>query len=243
MTMSFTLGLEQVQNELIQMKTPGCYWVMVNRQQDARLLVRQTIAAHTAITLISHTAGANEDLLPPIDAGVRDRIALFSLPDAPDALNDLTQYLSRGINDNPGLLLFCAALSTWDNLSADQLAQWLKGMQQWLARKQLTMLVITEGGGVDIAQHDLHACYRTWRGCPTWHGSREAGITAFTGGAMAAACWPTACCLLTYSRGFSLRLFQASRALSQNVMMKTCIWWKKRAGRRGVIANGELDAV
>ncbi len=164
MTMSFTLGLEQVQNELIQMKTPGCYWVMVNRQQDARLLVRQTIAAHTAITLISHTAGANEDLLPPIDAGVRDRIALFSLPDAPDALNDLTQYLSRGINDNPGLLLFCAALSTWDNLSADQLAQWLKGMQQWLARKQLTMLVITEGGGVDIAQHDLHACYRHLEG-------------------------------------------------------------------------------
>ncbi|MCT2385513.1 cellulose biosynthesis protein BcsE [Erwinia pyrifoliae] len=160
MTTSFTLGLEQVQNELVLMKAPGCYWVMVDRQQDARLLVRQTLAAHTAITLISRAAGANEDLLPPVDAGACDRISLFSLSEAPDALTDLTQYLSRRPDDNPGLILFCAALSTWNNLSGDELTQWLQEMQQRLARKQLTLLVITEGGGVDVAQHHLHACYR-----------------------------------------------------------------------------------
>lgn len=76
MTISYTLGLGQVQNELVLMQPPGCYWVTVSRQEDARLLIRQTIAAQRALTLIS-TAEKPQSLLTPAPQGGPNKIPLF----------------------------------------------------------------------------------------------------------------------------------------------------------------------
>ncbi|MFC0140309.1 BcsE family c-di-GMP-binding protein [Erwinia mallotivora] len=40
MVPSFTLGFGQVRDELMLMQSSGCYWLTANREEDARLLLR-----------------------------------------------------------------------------------------------------------------------------------------------------------------------------------------------------------
>jgi len=159
MTISFTLGLGQVQNELVLMQPPGCYWVTVNRQEDARLLVRQTIAAQRALTLISTTEPPHS-LLTPAPQGGPNKIPLFSLPETTEALMDLAEDFSRVLANKPRFLIFYTAFSTWETLSSIELNNWLKGIQKWLTARKSTLLIITSGPGVNLLRNDLQTRYR-----------------------------------------------------------------------------------
>ncbi|MBD8215351.1 cellulose biosynthesis protein BcsE [Erwinia persicina] len=163
MTISYTLGLGQVQNELVLMQPPGCYWVTVSRQEDARLLIRQTIAAQRALTLIS-TAEKPQSLLTPAPQGGPNKIPLFSLPETPEALKDLAEDLSRTLVSKPRLLIFYTAFSAWEKLSSAELNSWLKGMQNWLSARKSTLLIITSGSGVNLLRNDLQTRYRHLEG-------------------------------------------------------------------------------
>lgn len=163
MTISFTLGLGQVQNELVLLQAPGCYWVTVNRQEDARLLVRQVIAAQRALTLIS-TTEKPQALLTPSPQGGPNKIPLFSLPETPEALLSLTEDLSRTLVNKPSFLIFYTAFSTWEKLSSTELNSWLKAIQKWLASRKSTMLIITCGSGINNLRNDLQTRYRHLEG-------------------------------------------------------------------------------
>lgn len=105
MALSFTLGIEQVQNELIEMQPPGCYWLTVNRPEDARRLARQVIDAQQALTLIS--AGERpQSLLEPALPHGPERIPFYSLPEKRRALLDLPEDLARTLSAKPQLILF-----------------------------------------------------------------------------------------------------------------------------------------
>ena len=163
MTISITLGLRQVQNELVLLQSPGCYWVTVNRQEDARLLVRQVITAQRALTLISTTEKPQALLTPPPQDGP-NKIPMFSLPETPEALLALTEDLSRTLVNKPRFLIFYTAFSTWDKISPTELSHWLKGMQKWLVSRKSTMLIITCGSGINNLRNDLQTRYRHLEG-------------------------------------------------------------------------------
>ncbi len=163
MTISFTLGLEQVQNELVLLQQPGCYWLTVNRQEDARLLVRQVITAQRALTLMSTTEKPQALLTPPPQGGP-NKIPMFSLPETREALTHLTEDLSRSIVNKPRLLVFYTAFSTWEKLSSAELNNWLKGIQKWLASRKSTLLIMTYGSGINNLRNDLQTRYRHLEG-------------------------------------------------------------------------------
>lgn len=163
MTISYTLGLGQVQSELVLLQAPGCYWVTVNRQEDARLLLRQVVAAQRALTLISSTEKP-QALLMPAPQGGPNKIPLFSLPETAEALLSLTEDLSRTLANKPRFLLFYTGFSTWDKISPTELNSWLKEMQKWLATRKSTLLIITCGSGINTLRNDLQTRYRHLEG-------------------------------------------------------------------------------
>lgn len=159
MTLSLTLGLEQVRDELMLMAPPGCYWVTANRQEDARLLARQIISAQKELVLIS-SAGKPQQLLTPAPVGGPERIPMFSLPETAVALGRLSEDLSRAMSLRPRLLLFYTSVEQWEKLSSKQLSRWLKGMNEWLIAQQSSLLIITYGSGINTLRNHLLTSFR-----------------------------------------------------------------------------------
>lgn len=141
MTISFTLGLSQIQNELILMQSPGCYWVTVDRQEDARLLVRQIVAAQPGLALID-AAPDSPECLPAGLINSAD-ITFLSLPATPDALQQLTVNLTHNLPSAPRFLLFFNHATLWEKLDPAGMASWLKNLNNWLSARQSTILIIT----------------------------------------------------------------------------------------------------
>lgn len=159
MTISFSLGLGQVQNELVLMQSPGCYWMTVNRQDDAPPLIHPILSAQRSLALIG-TAGNIRHLLAAIPQADGHHIPRYTLPETPEALVDLSAALSRTFDDEPRLLLFYTTFSTWESLSSAEFSRWLKEMQTGLSARNSTLLIITAGAGVDGLRDDLKKCYR-----------------------------------------------------------------------------------
>ncbi|MGD8107287.1 cellulose biosynthesis protein BcsE [Pantoea sp. FN0302] len=163
MALSFTLGIEQVQNELIEMQPPGCYWLTVNRPDDARLLARQVIGAQQALTLIS--AGEKpQSLLEPALPNGPERIPFYSLPEKRRALLDLPEDLARTLSAKPRLILFFTNFSFIEKLSPVELIAWIKKINRTLAARDCCLLIITSGSGVNSLRQTLLSTFRQLNG-------------------------------------------------------------------------------
>lgn len=163
MATSFSLGFEQVRDELILMQPSGCYWVTANRQEDARVLARQCISAQRSVALI--TSGSQpQALLTPAPPGGPDAIPMFSLPETRKALLNLTDDLDRVLSEKPRLVILFTASLLWEKIAADEVNIWLKQLQQWLSGKKITLLIITAGSGINNLRNHLQTCYRHLEG-------------------------------------------------------------------------------
>ena len=163
MALSFTLGIEQVQNELIEMQPSGCYWLTVNRPEDARRLARQVMGAQQALTLIS--AGEKpQTLLEPALIGGPERIPFYSLPGTRRALLDLPQDLSRTLSAKPQLILFLNEFSHLEKLSPAELVSWLKKINHALKERNSCLLIITYGSAVNNLRQILLSTFRQLNG-------------------------------------------------------------------------------
>jgi cellulose biosynthesis protein BcsE len=163
MAISFTLGIEQVQNELIDMQPPGCYWLTVNRPEDARRLARQVMSAQKAVTLIS--AGEKpQSLLEPVLSPGPDRIPCYSLAEKRRALLDLPEDLARILSAKPRLILFFNDFSFIEKLSPAELIAWLKKINHILSVCNCCLLIITSGSGVNNLRLSLLNTFRQLNG-------------------------------------------------------------------------------
>lgn len=163
MALSFTLGIEQVQNELIEMQPPGCYWLTVNRPEDARRLARQVMAAQQALTLIS--AGEKpQTLLEPALTSGPERIPFYSLPEKRRALLDLPEDLARILSAKPQLILFLNDFSYIEKLSPAELVTWIKKLNKTLSVRHCSLLIITSGSGVNNLRQTLLSTFRQLNG-------------------------------------------------------------------------------
>lgn len=163
MALSFTLGIEQVQNEIIEMQPPGCYWLTVNRPDDAQRLARQVIDAQQALTLIS--AGAQpQSLLEPALPNGPARIPFYSLPEKRRALLDLPEDLARTLSAKPRLILFFNNFSFIEKLSPVELIAWIKNINRTLVARHCCLLIITSGSGVNNLRQNLLSAFRQLNG-------------------------------------------------------------------------------
>ncbi|MDU4092524.1 MAG: cellulose biosynthesis protein BcsE [Pantoea sp.] len=163
MALSFTLGIEQVQNELIEMQPPGCYWLTVNRPDDAHRLARQVIGAQQTLTLIS--AGAKpQSLLEPALPNGPARIPFYSLPEKRRALLDLPEDLARTLSAKPRLILFFNNFSFIEKLSPVELIAWIKKINRTLAARHCCLLIITSGSGVNNLRQNLLRSFQQLNG-------------------------------------------------------------------------------
>ncbi|MCU5773833.1 cellulose biosynthesis protein BcsE [Erwiniaceae bacterium BAC15a-03b] len=154
MTLSFTLGIAQLQDELTQMQAPGCYWITSDRQPDARMLARQVIGAQQKLTLISNSE-TPQALLTPAPAGDTLSIPMYSLPAGRKGLLNLPEDLARLLSARPRLILLYSAYASWQSLTAAEIAIWLKKMTRLLAEKNSTLLIISAGTGVNNLRNQL----------------------------------------------------------------------------------------
>lgn len=163
MASSFTLGFEQVRDELMLMQPAGCYWVTADREEDARLLARQCISVQRSVALI--TSGSKpEALLTPAPQGGPNAIPLFSLPETRQALLNLTDDLARVLPEKPRLIIFFTSSLLWEKITAEEIKSWLKRLQSWLSGKQISLLIVTSGSGINNVRHHLQVFYRHLEG-------------------------------------------------------------------------------
>jgi len=141
------------------MQPSGCYWLTANRQEDARILARQCIAAQRSVTLIA-SGLAPETLLSPAPVGGPAAIPLFSLPETRRALLAFTNDLARVLPEKPRLVLFFAPATLWEKLSQEELRQWTKRLQHFLAAKPIALLIISFGSVINTLRGQLQTLYR-----------------------------------------------------------------------------------
>ncbi|MBA0036601.1 cellulose biosynthesis protein BcsE [Pantoea sp. BIGb0393] len=155
----YALGLQQIQQELNTLQTPGFYWITSQRQEDARLLLRQVISQQDAATLISADEKP-QALLTPDPIGGPARMPLFSLPANKTSLQQFESDLSRVLNNRSGIVLFYSNAALWRKLSQDELTIWLKRMRRLLSKKQITLLMITSGASIIHLRNHLQGYFR-----------------------------------------------------------------------------------
>lgn len=155
----YALGLQQVQQELITLQTPGLYWITCQRQEDAQSFLRQVISHQQAVTLIS-SDGKPQELLDLNPGSGPARIPLFSLPANKLALQQLQGDFARVLNKRSGLVLFYSNAAHWVKLSQEELAIWLKRMRRQLIEKNMTLLLITSGTSIINLRNYLQRYFR-----------------------------------------------------------------------------------
>ena len=155
----YALGLQQVQQELTTLQNPGFYWITSQRQEDARLLLRQVVSHQQAATLVSADEKPQSLLTPdPVSGPVR--IPLFSLPANKASLQRLESDFARILNSRSGLVLFYSHAALWSKLSEDELTDWVKRMRRLLIKKQITLLLITSGASILHLRNHLQRYFR-----------------------------------------------------------------------------------
>ena len=156
---SFSLGLRQVQPEVITLQNPGFYWVTCARQQDMRAFIRQVISQQHAATLISAGLPPRELLTPDLTGGP-DRIPLFSLPANKKSLLQLERDLSRTLSHKSGLVIFSSSTAQWDKLNEAELRDWITRMRRMLRKRNITLLIVTTGITLFNQTSSLQRYYR-----------------------------------------------------------------------------------
>ncbi|WP_343553942.1 cellulose biosynthesis protein BcsE [Pantoea sp.] len=155
----YALGLQQVQQELNSLQTPGLYWITCQRQEDARILLRQVVSQQNAATLIS-AADKPQALMTPDPADGPARMPLFSLPANKASLQQLESDFARVLDSHSGLVLFYSQAELWAKLSPDELVIWLKRMRRMLINKQITLLMIASGTAIIHLRNHLQGYFR-----------------------------------------------------------------------------------
>ncbi|KAA5969843.1 MULTISPECIES: cellulose biosynthesis protein BcsE [unclassified Pantoea] len=156
---SFSLGLRQVQPEVITLQNPGFYWVTCARQQDMCAFIRQVISQQHAATLISAGLPPRELLTPDLTGGP-DRIPLFSLPANKKSLLQLERDLSRTLSHKSGLVIFSSSTAQWDKLNEAELRDWITRMRRMLRKRNITLLIVTTGITLFNQTSSLQRYYR-----------------------------------------------------------------------------------
>lgn len=166
MATTFTLGIDQLSNELTAMQSPGLYWICFERQQDASLFCRTTISSQSNNANVALICTSKLD--PAIFATALKsgpaRLPTFSLPETSEALKGLTEDIMRSFNPHNSLLLLNSPHTLWLTLNPRQLAKWCQRVDQWLKQNSVTLLLISYGHDGESLKINLLPLYKILAG-------------------------------------------------------------------------------
>lgn len=107
----FTLGISSLWDEVCHMPVGGVWWLNVDRYADAVSLFNQTLAAQAKNSHVAALVMGNKpkDIISLDHTHGPDNIALFTLPNRPQALEEIHRDLVCSLE--PAIIcLFCYAL-------------------------------------------------------------------------------------------------------------------------------------
>ncbi len=190
-----TLAIPSFRECQTRLRQGGLYWLTIDREDDARRLIRQVLAGLPAQMPASLLCCGIEpqELADGLDKQTGpDELALFDVSRSRlrAVLDHLPSELTRaGIGAAGGLLLLALPIEGWLDYDSRQLHAWCRWMRDWLARRRCTLLLVCHGEASQVyrelasANELLSGLARLYRGegairylLDFWHS--EVGVCA-----------------------------------------------------------------
>lgn len=111
----FTLGISSLWDEVCHMPVGGVWWLNVDRYTDAVSLFNQTLAAQAKNSKIAALVMGDKpnNIISLDNEGGPDNIALFTLPNRPEALEEIHRDLVCSLEPGNYLFILLCAENTW----------------------------------------------------------------------------------------------------------------------------------
>ena len=118
----FTLGISSLWDEVCHMPVGGVWWLNVNRYADAVSLFNQTLAAQAKNSHVAALVMGNKpkDIISLDHIHGPDNIALFTLPNRPQALEEIHRDLVCSLEPGNYLFILLCAENAWQNINNEK---------------------------------------------------------------------------------------------------------------------------
>lgn len=149
----FTLGIGGLSDELSAMRSPGCYWVIVDNPACAEKLSRQSVIAQPAATRLlwvapEREAEAQVAALPEDSGPGGIRYAGYPRGSLADWVVGLAGELQKMLPRRRQKLwrvMVSLPSDALDEMSETALAAWCRRLHEWVRHEHLSVLFVSEG--------------------------------------------------------------------------------------------------
>lgn len=174
---AFSLAIEQLRDELAQLRRGSLYWLTCTQLEDADRVCRQVVAGMAASARATLLVGGRSPqvLLEGLDAcqGPAELTPFsFSTRQAQATLQQLPEELERALRPRGRLLLLALPVHAWEHFDEPRLLAWCMRMRAWLAARDCSLLVLSHGRSAMLSAR-LQACSEYLAGLVQLY--REAG--------------------------------------------------------------------
>lgn len=147
----YSVGIHSLWDELSHMPAGGVWWVNTERDDEAFSLVAQTLSAQhpqaqIALITMAHSGREVIEIMPD---GGPDSIRLFTMNNTPKGLDFFSRDLSSRIKAKHRFFIFINANQYWQNISPEQLRDWIKNTSAWAKYNECTLLIVNPGNNSD----------------------------------------------------------------------------------------------
>ena len=124
----FTLGISSLWDEVCHMPVGGVWWLNVDRYADAVSLFNQTLATQAKNSKVAALVMGNKpnDIISLEHIHGPDNIALFTLPNRPEALEEIHRDLVCSLEPGNYLFILLCAENAWQNINNEKLCAWVE---------------------------------------------------------------------------------------------------------------------
>ncbi|HDZ1347032.1 TPA: cellulose biosynthesis protein BcsE, partial [Klebsiella pneumoniae] len=140
----FTLGISSLWDEVCHMPVGGVWWLNVDRYADAVSLFNQTLAAQAKNSHVAALVMGNKpkNIISLDHTHGPDNIALFTLPNRPQALEEIHRDLVCSLEPGNYLFILLCAENAWQNINNEKLCAWVEKTSRWAQYHRCAFLAI-----------------------------------------------------------------------------------------------------
>ncbi len=162
----FTLGISSLWDEVCHMPVGGVWWLNVDRYADAVSLFNQTLAAQAKNSHVAALVMGNKpkDIISLDHIHGPDNIALFTLPNRPQALEEIHRDLVCSLEPGNYLFILLCAENAWQNINNEKLCAWVEKTSRWAQYHRCAFLAINSAQDIDRQLTPLLREYRSLSG-------------------------------------------------------------------------------
>ncbi len=162
----FTLGISSLWDEVCHMPVGGVWWLNVDRYADAVSLFNQTLAAQAKNSHVAALVMGNKpkDIISLDHTHGPDNIALFTLPNRPQALEEIHRDLVCSLEPGNYLFILLCAENAWQNINNEKLCAWVEKTSRWAQYHRCAFLAINSAQDIDRQLTPLLREYRSLSG-------------------------------------------------------------------------------